>query len=450
MPPEQLVAIGPDQMAETAGLDARSDLFSLGVMLYELLTGQHPFGPLALQLTPEEARALLLARQQTGARPVRQLNPEVDPTLARLVQRCLAYEPAARPQRAAELAGALRRRQSGLQRARRWVGRNVWLTAAAVLFFLGITGAALALWPQPEPEVARLWRLGKEAYAAGNYQAAIDHFDKLDALEPGQVDLWKARGRSYQKWGESTGDTLKFNQAVNDYFRVLEVAPKDGATHACRGYCLLRLKIASAKGNLEAAAKYGVDSAENFNNLGYFWIDYGANYDKAFANLTEAIQRNKDLQAAYYNRARAHLRVVEGKGGSKNPGKSGSLTQKKQENARVFAAHLTIAKEDIRRAVELAKDQAPADLLLHAAIIWAISSDYYPGDLPAALGYLKVALAKGLDVKDVPAVIANVIPRGSPDLQVLLDNAVAARNQPGYVAPRALPPVALMVDPLRD
>ena len=451
MPPEQLRATGPDQMAETAGLDARSDLFSLGVMLYELLTGQHPFGPLPLQLTPEETWQLLLARQQTGARPIRQLNPEVDTDLARLVERCLAYDPAARPQRAAELASALQRRQSRLQRARRWVGRHAWSTAAAVVLFLGITAAALTFWPQPEPEFARHWRLGKEADTAGKFQTAIDHFDKADALEPGRVDLLKARGRSYQRLAESSGDESKFNQAASDYFKVLEAQPKDGATHASRGYCLLRLRISSARGDLEKAVENGIDSAANFNNLAYYWLSYGADNDKAIANLTEAIKRKDDLQAAYFNRAVARLHIVETAGGSKNPlKKGGPITQKVKDSAARNVQHLVSAKEDIRKAVEFGKDAAPTELLLHAALIWAISSDYDANDLPAALGYLKVALAKGLDPEAVKHVNLPSILRDNPDLQKIVDDAVNARKQPGFVAPRAIPQVQRIMDPDRD
>jgi serine/threonine protein kinase len=449
MPPEQLLAAGPDQMAETAGLDARSDLFSLGVMLYELLTGQHPFGPLPLQLTPPEARDLLLARQQTGARPVRQLNPEVDTPLAHLVEQCLAYDPLARPQRAADVAGSLRRHQSHLQRARRWVGGHVWQTAVAAALFLGITGAAVAFLPEPQPEAARLWRFGKLAYADRKYPEAIDHFNALDVLQPGRVDVWKARARTYQGWGEN--NQAMFNQAAHEYLKVLDVQP-DGYSNACRGYCLMRLKLSqAARQNLMAATAQGFESAEHFNNLGFSWLNEGfEELDKAFANLTEAIKRKTDFQAAYYNRAMAHLQWVESKTGRTDPRKK-AVPPKRVKDVPKAVEHLTLGKEDISRALALAKDSATAELCWHAATIWAVSSDYdAPQDLDMAFNYLETALAKGLAVEDVHAWKLNEVLRGNPRLQKLLDDATAARSLPGYVAPPALPPIRRILDPVRD
>jgi tetratricopeptide (TPR) repeat protein len=92
-------AMSPEQ-ARGGEVDARSDLFSLGVLLYELLTGVSPFrGSNALD---ELQRVVSLAPP-----PVSRLRPEIPGALSGLVDRLLAKRPEDRPGSAAEVARAL-------------------------------------------------------------------------------------------------------------------------------------------------------------------------------------------------------------------------------------------------------------------------------------------------------------------------------------------------------
>jgi tetratricopeptide (TPR) repeat protein/predicted Ser/Thr protein kinase len=81
-------------------LDGRSDLFSLGVMLYEMLAGARPYAG-------DSVYDLMLARVRDTARPVRELNADVPAWLQQVVDRCLAVEPAERYQDAAEILADL-------------------------------------------------------------------------------------------------------------------------------------------------------------------------------------------------------------------------------------------------------------------------------------------------------------------------------------------------------
>jgi eukaryotic-like serine/threonine-protein kinase len=87
MAPEQLTGgeIGP-----------RTDLYGLGAVLHEALTGEPPF--------PAGSPVGLVEAQRAGAPTV----PAVDPTLAAVVRACLAYDPADRPIHAGAIADALR------------------------------------------------------------------------------------------------------------------------------------------------------------------------------------------------------------------------------------------------------------------------------------------------------------------------------------------------------
>jgi len=94
-----LAYMAPEQV-HGRGADHRSDVFSLGVVLYEMATGRHPFAGGA----PAEMVAALLRDSPT---PLATLRPELPEELGRAVERCLEKDPRRRYQSALDLRNDL-------------------------------------------------------------------------------------------------------------------------------------------------------------------------------------------------------------------------------------------------------------------------------------------------------------------------------------------------------
>ena len=93
--------LSPEQLAGESNADERSDIYSLGCIVFEALAGEPPFGDTNL--------ATVLSRKLTQAAPaVSSLRESVPPELDRFVACCLARLPADRYQRATEAREALR------------------------------------------------------------------------------------------------------------------------------------------------------------------------------------------------------------------------------------------------------------------------------------------------------------------------------------------------------
>ncbi len=91
--------MSPEQVSGLP-LDGRSDIFSLGVVFYELLTGERPF-------KGDGIINLLHTITQKPHRPMREINPKIPEFLDRVINRALAKNPDKRFQRASEMARVL-------------------------------------------------------------------------------------------------------------------------------------------------------------------------------------------------------------------------------------------------------------------------------------------------------------------------------------------------------
>src|ERR1017187_7973756 len=126
-----LAYMSPEQVRNEK-LDARTDLFSFGLVLYEMATGQRAFSGPAAEILHQE----ILNGTPT---PARGLNPEVPPKLEKVIQKAMEKDRGLRYQHASEIRADLNRIKLGIQSRERAAGlRRKLLAAVAVVLIAAI------------------------------------------------------------------------------------------------------------------------------------------------------------------------------------------------------------------------------------------------------------------------------------------------------------------------
>jgi len=210
--------LSPEQVTAHS-FDGRSDIYSLGTVMYECLTGEPPFAG--------EVQSALYRIVHEIPQPPRALGAEIREELQDIVLRCLEKDPARRPQKAAQVAEALRRHRSTLHSDE--FAMSVVLTASRTL-----QRPSASAFVGREKEFAELQRR-LNAAVSGDCQFAVvagepgigktrllEELKKLVAMRKIRVlygrFVEQDQGFSYQG----------FSELVQDYFRSREPGSSGG------------------------------------------------------------------------------------------------------------------------------------------------------------------------------------------------------------------------------
>lgn len=394
MAPEQLKSIILEGR-ERAHPDPRSDLFSLGVIVYEVLSGSHPFGAIPWDRPLPDVADYLLRRQENGPRPIRDKNEQVDRSLAQLIGHCLAFDPECRPESANGLAAALRKQLRPIRRGRRWINnhrRHVSLVGSSlsVLLFSAVTFLALR-----DPYSVRQFDRGLQCFEQAKYELAVDCFDEAIRAAPDHREALFARGRAYQR-------LENYRQAFADFETVLRLAPAP-EVYACMGHCLSKLKYHEEAIRFYCnAIDMGFDSPAVLNNIGFSYIQLNQP-EEAEEYLERAVEADEHLQPAHHNLVL--LFVNRARDGQPVP------------NSAIVHA---------RKAVEYGPSSA--ELYYEVAAVYALATKQDADLIRPAMACLKEAVAHGLDPRSLKLDPLFSSLRGEEGFQKLLTTAPGAKR----------------------
>ncbi|UCC65368.1 MAG: tetratricopeptide repeat protein [Anaerolineae bacterium] len=364
--------MSPEQGQGESG-DVRSDVYSLGVILYEMVTGQVPYDA-------DTPLAIVLKHLNEPLPLPRQVRTDVPPAVERVILKALAKSPEDRYQSAGALADAL---EVAVERAEMPAEvlpeplepvmgvavpapgpkRMPWvLVAVASLIVVGLVAAALIVLPRlgGEREAAPSATPATAVAAEATSHVVTSTPQPTSLVVEASPSTPLSEAMAHYEAGAAAFEEWDLEEAIEELSRAIEADPGFAQAYYLRG-AIYREKgeEAEAEADLSQAITLEPGLVEAYYERGDLYLDQARGED-AQRDLTAAIELQPDYAEAYHKRALACDWYVHG-----------------CDDSLVLA--------DLGRAIELAPDSAEFWLVRGEFYFWEEKYDLALPDLIQAV-----------------------------------------------------------------
>jgi tetratricopeptide (TPR) repeat protein len=351
--------MSPEQVAAgRVKLDHRTDVYSLGAVLYEMLTLQRPF-------VGDSREQVLSGILSQDPKPPRRINPRVPLDLETICLKAMEKDPDRRYATAGEMAADLRqflqrgliaaRRAGPLRRAGKFLRRHplATVTAVALLLVLGLAGIAWTAAAKQSREASlRAFADARYYLSQGEYETGLERIDTALARSPRLSEARLLRARLLMK-------LRRYGDAVAEARGMVEADAEDWTGHLILALAAhasepaFRVMEIPDDEHLAEVERLAPENADAYHLRALAAEDA----TKAIALLDKALAIDPAHAEALYERSRRHAERKD-YGAALRDADRLIVVRPRSAQGRRLAGRLHVDQHDIDRALELDPDYA--------------------------------------------------------------------------------------------